>query len=405
MQDSSAYLRVKFGEAVWHDRPYVHPQLRKTVPKDFYDRNEIIEGALQILFSWETRKAVFIVGERRAGKTSMLKLLLDRTGNTKSGGFVPVAVPWLSVSSLETLMKEMLSSLYYALGMDDRDTWKNIRNLQSPSDFQEILGYIAEKFPHKTFVFGIDEFDTVLSELIATPQQIGVVNFINMLIETESLPVKMILSSVRDIQSCARSLLLIPRFVSFYLTPFSDKDLNEMIDALVGGVTEVESEQILSLSGGWPYFAKAILYHWLQKPPDKRNLEDAIEKAIDDVARTWEFIYYNYWNDEERMLILLLAKQEGLIEKKYIQTLGTSLSVAAEALTRRGYLLNERSKYRFRVGLLLKWLERWPRFPEQYAKYLGGLIENKKYDSQDIWMKEQDDIIDVTWEELRHFGL
>jgi len=92
MTNIPAYLRVKFGEEVWHDESY------DGNPADFFDRLPAKEQALAILRSPQTQRAVWLVGERRAGKTSLLKLLIQKC---REEGFLAIEIPWQSIHSSE----------------------------------------------------------------------------------------------------------------------------------------------------------------------------------------------------------------------------------------------------------------------------------------------------------------
>lgn len=71
MKPIPPYLRVKFAEEVWHDKPYDEN------PPDFFDRTGPKKQALAILNLPELHRAIWLFGERRSGKTSLLKLLIE----------------------------------------------------------------------------------------------------------------------------------------------------------------------------------------------------------------------------------------------------------------------------------------------------------------------------------------
>jgi predicted AAA+ superfamily ATPase len=102
MKSIPPYLRVKFGEEVWHD------ESNDRFSIDFFDRREAKEQTLAILRSPETRRAVWVIGERRAGKTSMLKLMLEKC---KKEGFLAIEIPWQSIHSIDDFYKEFLFQL------------------------------------------------------------------------------------------------------------------------------------------------------------------------------------------------------------------------------------------------------------------------------------------------------
>ena len=112
------YDPIKFNEFVWHDKPYYHPQLRTQVPKDFYDRTGEKAVAERILRSLESRRAIIVVGERRAGKTLFLRLMADRLKRDPSGQFLPIIVPWHGIHSCIELFCEMVQGLCFDLNLE-----------------------------------------------------------------------------------------------------------------------------------------------------------------------------------------------------------------------------------------------------------------------------------------------
>ncbi len=401
------HLKVKFAEAVWHDQPYYHPQLKKKVEKDFFDRDGIYQQSMQLILSLETRKALILVGERRAGKTSMLKLLLDKVKNVEQ--FVSVEVPWAAIDSVEKLMLEMLSGLYHALAIDDKELWESFKTVHAVSEFSAVLTKIAGLYPEKIFVFGIDEFDSIILEQVTdSSQRSMLIGLVSMLVETSSLPVKIILMTAREINriEVGRTSLLASRSETLRLNPFPDKDLHGMVSNIAGidtQISEQEIDQLSTLSGQWPYFVKSLLYHLVQLPAGEARLESAKAKSLVSISDTWVHIYQKHWDDVARTVILLLAQRNGHLSLEEIQTLGTEIKAAAQELVTRGYLIQDDNSYRFRIGLLPEWLHRWPRFEEQVQKYLRDILirlERRK----DRWAGGQGEVIEVSREELRNRG-
>lgn len=404
MSQALPFLRVKFGEAVWHDSPYTHPQLWREVARDFYNRTPTCQRAMELLLSLETRKVLVLVGERRAGKTSMLKLLLDRVRNTED--FIAVEVPWAGIDAVERLMQEMLSGLYHALALDNRDLWEIIQAVRSFSEFNAVLAKIADDFLGKTFVFGIDEFDSIVLEQVReSSQQTMVLGLVSTLVESSSLPVKVILTTVKEISQIetSRSSALISRSEPFHLEPFPEPDLQEMISDIGTGVSDEEIAGTSSLSGNWPYFAKAVLYHLVQLPEGATRLAQARNKAVESVSDTWAHIYHEHWDDAAKAVVLLLAWRNKPLTLAEAKLVGSEVAIAASELVRRGYLTQEDDGYRFRIGLLPQWLRQWVRFEEQAHKYLRDILKRLER-SQDPWAGGEDEVIEVTREDLRRRG-
>lgn len=403
MIETPAWVRVKFGEAVWHDEAYEHPQLKRKIPKDFYDRTDLLEQVGGLLYSTASRRPMVLVGERRAGKTSILKLLLHKAQNMENR--IAVETPWAGINAVETLMQEILHGLYYALGLDNGDLLARIRELESVAEFHAIMTQFVKSHPGKTFVFGIDEFDSIVLEQVREPQnQSKILTFISSLSETSSLPIKIVLTSVKRIERIEShySSNLAARSKEFLLKPFSQSDLVAMIKGITDNITDEEIAEISSLSGNWPYYAKSILYHLVQITPNESRLAQAQEKAVESLVNTWEHVYQRHWSDAERTVILLLAispeKRLSLPDAEIL-----NLDNAADRLVERGYLVKDKTGYGFRIGLLPAWFKRWPRFESEKGKYLKDVNERLAR-GRAPWKDGEDDVIVITREDLRRRG-
>ncbi len=60
-------------------------------------------------------------------------------------------------------------------------------------------------------------------------------------------------------------------------------------------------------------------------------------------------------------------------------------------------------EYRFRVGLLPRWLLQWIRYEEQSQKYLKDIL-NQTGQKMDRWAGGEGEIIEITSEDMRQHG-
>lgn len=383
MAEIPAYLRVKFGEEVWHDEPY------DGNPADFFDRNAVKEQALSILRSPQTQRAVWLVGERRAGKTSMLKLLLEKCRKER---FLVITVPWQSIHSAQAFYRELLAQLDRLM-----ETESSVP-VNSAIAFWDALRQRRKQY---VLVVAIDELDSILIEQLDDKSKKEITGIIAKLIQEEKT--KVIITSVRnaDLWIHGFGSPLIEMAENIHLKPFESEDLIEMIKGIAPEF-EVDYEAIYNLSGGWPYYAKAILYHLLQLPPDDtQRLERARSEAVKSIASTCEHLYRHHWNENEKRALWLLVNKER-IESEEFEQLDASLRAALRELTQRCYLLEENGQYRFRVLLIADWLKGWTRRELEEEKLEIPLLLRKL---KDPWAKEPGErIIQVTKEDLRRRG-
>ena len=263
MDASQLQQRVKFAEYVWHDQPYLHPQLKTTMPKDFYGRQEAIQKAKTTL-QLSSRPVIFI-GERRAGKTSIFKLIMRSLRNEVD--FIPVEISWLEVHSAAELMREMLVSIYEKLELSSATMLDAFEKAHSPAEFRHLMQDMLEN-SSKIVALGIDEFDTLLFEQ-SEEERKKIIGAVISLVEADEFPVRVVLTMTREPASIETGYAspLTTKSEKIRLEPFSKAEMNEMLLGILEDqlpISERERSEIFELSGGWPYFAKALLYHWIE---------------------------------------------------------------------------------------------------------------------------------------------
>jgi len=384
------YLRVKFGEEVWHDKP------GEDWERDFFDRIESYQKALAILRSPDTRRAVWLVGERRAGKTSLLKLLLSKC---QKEGAIAIEVPWQLIHSSADFYQEFLHKLE-----QENNTQQRAVDVSEESFWRVLEGSLKAR-GWSRLVIGVDELDSILLEQVDERSRKEILGVLMRLV-TETPNAKVIVASIRpaDRIEQLRASPLVSRSEEIFLTPFDAQDLQEMLQVLAPGLTQEEIEQIIYRSGGWPYCAKAILYHLLQIPADTPSrLERASSQAVEAIHSTCVHLYRHHWDKNEKQALWLLMNKDRM-ESEEFQVLDAPLRSAFQGLVRRGYLIEEGGTYRFRVTLIAAWLKGWTqRDVEEDELQIPSLL--RKIDRTTIWSSEPgEQSMRVTREELRQRG-
>jgi len=375
MDASQLQQRVKFAEYVWHDQPYLHPQLKTAQPKDFYGRQEALQKARTALrFS---SKPVIFIGERRAGKTSIFKLIMRSL--RAEADFIPVEVSWLEVHSASELMREMLVSIYDKLELSSEALLGALEKAHSPAEFRHVMRDMLEN-SGKIVTLGIDEFDTLLFEQPEDERK-KIIGAVISLVESDEFPVRVILTMTREPASIETGYAspLTTKSEKIRLEPFSKAEMDEMLLGILENqipISEQEREDVFNLSGGWPYFAKALLYYWLEVIGKDNALNLAMEKAVQNASLgdAMEHIYLKHLDSSERAILLALAKLGGKINAKEKTALDVSIKAAAQALIKRGYIIERNDGYEFRVALMLDWFRRWTRFDEQAAQHAAEVL-------------------------------
>jgi AAA-like domain len=377
-------IKVKFNEAVWHDKPYCHPQMEIQVERDFYDRDEKKARAETILRSPDG-KPVFILGERRSGKTSMLKLLADHLSNDPSGQFVPIPIPWQGIRSHNELAEEIIQGICLGLDKELPNTLQLPRSSHQQDsttigEFIKVIRQLLTPVSSKIVVISIDEFDSILEE-VAPTEKYEILRLTLTLAEMNDLPIRLLLTLSRIPEEGSYSQQLFSKSQPISLDPFMKEDLDDMVKGILGQpdyVSTQDLQRLFDLSGGWPYFAKLLLECLLNQQPDTRSLDLASEQAIKHtlVEQALNHIYMWHLSDSEKAMMLLLAKQGGHISAEEMSVVGVSLRTGIAELVRRGYVVKDDNdgSYRFRIGFLKEWFPRWVKFDEEVEKRLKELL-------------------------------
>jgi hypothetical protein len=375
---------IKFGEPVWHDESYTHPQLRRQFPKDFYGR-EIEKSRLEMILRSVSRKPAIIIGERRSGKTSLLRLIAEKLANDPSRGFISVLIPWQGIQSRDMLAKEILQGVHAWIGKQRQDSEQPAsfkRDLNTTGEFIATLRQLLMPISDKTVIICIDEFDSIVED--ATPdEQDKIFGLAHALIEITDLPISLFLTMARipNIPE-TRSSPVIAKSEQIFLHPFSLDEFNNMIEGLLGeSIRNLPSEdlkRLFELSGGWPYFAKLLLKCLAELPPEEATLDQAVTHAVNNsnVEQALSDIYTMHFDDSEKTMVLLLAERNGRVGAEEMMAVDTSLKVAADQLTKRGFVLKDKNgSYSFRIGFLKDWFRNWVKYKLEVERHLTEILQ------------------------------
>lgn len=398
---------IKFGEPVWHDESYTHPLLRWKAPRDFYGREVEIARAQTALRSL-SRKPVVILGERRSGKTSLLRLLADKLANDPSGCFISILIPWQGIQTRDELAKEILQGIRAIIGARKQDSDQLAADPSITGEFIASLRQLLAPVSEKTFVICIDEFDSIVEEAAADEQD-KILGLLHALIEMTDLSVRLFLTMARipDITETRFSPIL-AKSEQIPLHPFSLREFQKLIEGIWGesghNLASEDSGRLYELSGGWPYFAKLLLKYLAELPLDEAALGHALQQAVDDstVEQALSNIYAMHFDDSEKAMVLLLAERHGLVGAEEMEAVGASLNTAAAQLTKRGFVVkNKDGSFGFRIGFLSHWFRNWVKYKLELERHLSEKLQAlERIDNP--WAGSRPTII--TDQDLERFG-
>ena len=296
------------------------------VLRDFYNRADVKQKALALLGPMPSRKPISFLGERRAGKTSQIRQLREHLIRNNAAECIPVEVPWQGVIKEEQFSREILSAVSSYLkmmlpGLIERVQALHLTEDHSNRSIIESLHMLLALAPGRKLVLFIDEFDTILNNahsLVGVAEWIQVVGLAQSLVETGDLPVQLVLTAAHlsPLQIGPRGSLLVSRAEIIRLEPFCDEDIVAMARDLTGQehpLSDDDLAMLCDLSGGWPYFAKLLLYHLAELPISPEQIQVALSHALanSNIAATLADIYERHLStDEKRLLLLLVATVE-----------------------------------------------------------------------------------------------
>jgi hypothetical protein len=378
-------VAIKFGEPVWYDHPYLHPLLQTEVERDFYGF-AATRNRLQELLTDGTTDPVIIYGERRSGKTSMLKLLDEQLTSDPARRAISILIPWEGIQSRYELAKTILQQAHHRISKCAPNTCASATDYEiaaaTDSGFVTALREMSRCVPGKMFALCIDEFDSIIKRSPSDGKK-RILSLADSLVTSRDLPVKLLMTithtpTISEVQTSP----LFARSHRLRLHPFTSEELEEMVHGIMGSEAQKlvprDQQNLYQLSGGWPYFAKLLLLYMSEIDPGPQWLDHALDQAVNHwgTEQTLNNIYECHLNDDEKAFLLLLAQHEGSIDAQTFAALGEPLRDAANALTVRDFVIRHPDGgYGFRIGFLNEWFNNWGRYEQEVERCLSPTLE------------------------------
>lgn len=364
---------IKFNQLVWHDQPYLHPMQRINVGPDFYDR-AAEKAAIKAHLHSPDCAPLLILGERRSGKTSLLKLLDNYMTNDSAGKFMSVCNIWVGFKSCRDLIEE----IWQEIQIQRRKITGPDQPFAGPkpattAELLEALRSLPFERSQK-LVIAIDELDSYLNEAqdIAPAEGPLFEALIKGLMEASDLPVQLLITA-----TCLPADLT-AGMISLRLHPFNAVDLAELVrgitDATAANLSDDDLAGLFELSGGWPWWVKLLLLCLNEAGPGEDRLSRAASLAVrhPNVGPLVENVYFYHFDKEEKALVLALSQQRGCFKAAQVAAMPAPRQTALADLVERDYLQRDwAGDCRFKIGLLADWFLMWNRFEEEKGLYAG----------------------------------
>ena len=359
-------ISIKLGEPVFHVKPYTHPQLDTECPRDFFGRLGEKEDIISHLIDPESRQPVVVQGERRIGKTSMLKLVeKELRDNYQDAVVVPPRLDLRRPYPATSLFSHMIGLLSAELGVKGGKS-PNTDLYPDPGRAMAVFKELASHTGRRSVVFIMDELDEILeTDETSEKDRQAVLTLLNAL-SASDLPIKLFYSIIRT-QARLRNIDFIKHLSEarvYSLRPLENNHaFREMVQTLADPDNTLNDGNISLLykkSGGWPYFLKVVLWYYLQRPAGPRRLQQALDMAVRDqdagasLAVTMSLIYKHHFDSEEKIIAKLLT-DNNFLDLNEAADISPTLPAAARRMEGRHYLQRRNNGYKFRVGLLGDW--------------------------------------------------
>lgn len=371
---------IKFNEVVWHDQPYVHPWNEREMPLDFFDRDEQRDQVLSWLVS-EDRRPLMLLGDRRiGGKTSLIRLLVERCAQFSGERYHAIELPWSEGMSQRDVIATCFDTLIFDLGRSQPEVQRIGLTLDPPTTlcaFREAIRLLLAPLEGRRLLICQDEIDSMLIGSQAGERE-AIADVYRALL-ADDLPTKLLFSAplpFRD-HPVATDLFHGMGVEWVELPPFSWEPFAIMVGSITQGddrVTIADCRRLFTLAGGWPYFAKLVLKNACELPDPGSDWLDRAERLIGrdiQVSGSITNLYDVHFSDAEKAAMLLLVRNEGHITREQLSDYGSLVEAGAQALTRRWYLeALADGGFRLRIRLLLSWFSQWARFPDEVRSRL-----------------------------------
>ncbi|MCP4349278.1 MAG: hypothetical protein GY795_27675 [Desulfobacterales bacterium] len=344
-----------------------------TNPARFFGRlselNLIRDACFQLL-------SISIVGERRAGKSSLLRQftvpeVIQRFGfEPKEHIFCFFDLQGLEDIELNQFWGLVLAKLVAELPADNPHT-EDIKRIVETRNFDNIsLRRLFARLEEYKIIFLFDEFETILENQNFSKSFYGHLRYL-----TQNCPVALITVTRRElVYHClddeTKSSPFFNIFHNLVIKPFNKSECKKLVEVYTEdsevSFTESEITKLIDLSGGYAaffQFACSFLFYAYQneaiKDDEIKRLSDVEEKFR--IQANPQFAYY--WNkseEEEKIVLTLIAllqsKETTCVPEKEIKKLYPRYKNDLLILENRSLVLRNEDGYQLFSPLFSGWI-------------------------------------------------
>lgn len=388
---------IKLGEAVFHDEPFPHPLKRGIVcPPDFFGRQDETQDIVSLLLDPSIRQPAVVQGERRAGKTSMLKLVRRKLReNYQDDVVVPEDILLGHIKGktrpANEFLKWMVLNLCSELAIEAPTVPLDV--CAEPTRAIAVFHELAKETQGRSIVFILDELDEIFEAKTTSEEDIQAFLTLIRRLRDSDPPVKFFFSIIRTqdrFKDHDTAVFFSEETNLKSLKPFDkDNEFRKLVQSFVPPpLSEASLSALHNGSGGWPYYLKVILSH-VRLPVGPTRISQASTEASaqnDNFKWLMDLLWKFHFDEEEKKVIGMLTAHNPLGMSELIKS--PSLPGAARRLVRRHYLReDEDDGFSLKIELLAAWFGiRSHEFTEPHAsdtKFVvsatGSKIDSKRF--------------------------
>ncbi len=319
-------------------------------------------------------RSISIVGERRVGKSSLLRLFTIPEFVKNFNFDYKYILCFYDFQGVENLTQEqfwtwILTEL--AEKIPEKDLQSNIKTVIDAKNFDNIsLRHIFEKLKYKNLIFLFDEFKTILQHQNFTKSFYGLLRYLN-----QNCPAAFITATRRELvyhlmgdETKFSSFFNI--FDNLVFKPFQEQEYRDLVanylqDSEVS-FTESEITKMIQLSGGYAAFFQVACFFLFYAYQNDTNKDNEAERwsCVDESFRSQLNPHFTFfWNkseEEEKILLalfaMLITKGKQGISEKELKDLYPRYKNDLLTLNNRSMVLSDNGNYRLFSPVFAEWI-------------------------------------------------
>jgi len=353
-------------------------------PKMFVGRGKIFNKIESNFFGVKTNNIVLLYGERRIGKTSILKQIQNRFTDRSFSIFIDMQGLYPGVESMKT-EDEFFNSISAEACRELSNRKIKTESLLKDKPKSELYPWfrnnfipsVQEKIGKRSLLLMLDEFGLVLESIGKKKLPIDLLSHLRHLMQ-HIKDLDFILAGTSDLLELAQNQtsilfnLAIPMKVSFLDRDSSVKLITDPVRLYNMEYDPEVIDDIIEKTGGHPYLTQFVCHEMVDLHNQKKKsrislefLQEISEQIMDQCAQHFKFLW-NQASKEERALLSYLTISDdpfppGEIERGIIsnnpEISEQKVMNAIDSLIAKDLIIGSKGEgYKLAVGLMRIWL-------------------------------------------------